>query len=45
MITDEYGRKGMGEGTPAQPGYQHETPEGIWDIKSHTPAAKGCSKS
>lgn len=32
VITDEHGRKGMGEGTPAQPGYQHETPEGIWDF-------------
>lgn len=30
VITDENGKYGMGEGTPAQPGYQHETPESIW---------------
>ena len=32
VMTDEKGRRGMGEGTPAQPGYQHETPEGIWEF-------------
>lgn len=32
VITDETGKLGIGEGTPAQPGYQHETPEGIWEF-------------
>lgn len=32
IITDESGKHGMGEGTPAQPGYQHETPGGIWSF-------------
>ena len=32
IVTDENGKYGMGEGTPAQPGYQHETPEGIWEF-------------
>lgn len=30
VLTEEDGRVGMGEGTPAQPGYQWETPESIW---------------
>lgn len=34
ILTDEHGKQGMGEGTPAQPGYQHETPEGIWNFVS-----------
>ena len=32
VLTDENGRVGMGEGTPAQPGYQWETPESIWNF-------------
>ena len=32
VLTDADGRIGMGEGTPAQPGYQWETPEGIWEF-------------
>ncbi len=32
VLTDENGRVGMGEGTPAQPGYQKETPESVWEF-------------
>ena len=30
IIRDDFGKFGIGEATPAQPGYQEETPESIW---------------
>lgn len=44
VLTDEDGSVGMGEGTPAQPGYQWETPEGIWEfLRGKAPEVLGKS--
>ncbi|NLP44359.1 MAG: hypothetical protein GX351_07005 [Peptococcaceae bacterium] len=32
VLTDENGNEGVGEATPAQPGYQEESPESIWEF-------------
>lgn len=32
VLYDENGTCGVGEATPAQPGYQHESPESIWQF-------------
>lgn len=32
VLTDENGNEGVGEATPAQPGYQEESPESIWNF-------------